>query len=62
MAGVICRVVTPKDNERYPSPLTRQDSINFYLKAFVNVNVRRSVIYLLHRLSQNCCVIKELPR
>ena len=22
--GVICRVVTPKDKERYPSPLTKQ--------------------------------------
>ena len=23
MTGVICRVVTPKDKERYPSPLTK---------------------------------------
>ena len=24
--GVICRVITPKDKERYPSPLTKQNA------------------------------------
>ena len=28
----------------------------------MNVNVRSSVIYILHRLSQNSCVITELLR
>ena len=62
MTGVICRVVTPKDKERYPSPLTRKKQYYFYLKGFINVNVRWSVIYLLHRWSQNSSVTTELLR
>ena len=27
MTGVICRIVTPKDKERYPSPFTKQGNI-----------------------------------
>ena len=26
VTGVICRVVTPKDKERYPRPLTKQNA------------------------------------
>ena len=49
MTGAICRVVTPKDKERYPSPglsiaLSCKNIIisweYFYLKGFLNVNVR----------------------
>ena len=68
MTGAICRVVTPKDKERYSSPglsialSCKTREYYFYLKGFLNVNVRWSVIYLLYRLSQYSYVITELPR
>ena len=29
MTGIICRVVTTKEKQRYPSPLTKQGNIAF---------------------------------
>ena len=34
--------------------------LKLFLNGFVNVNVRRGVIYLFHRWSQNACIIIEL--
>ena len=68
MTGAICRVVTPKDKERYPSPglsialSCKTWEYYFYLKGFLNVNVRWSIIYLWYRWSQYSYVITELPR
>ena len=60
MTGVKCSIAKPKD--KISKPLYRARQYLFYWKSFLTVNLKRSVIYLLHRLSQNNCVITELPR
>lgn len=60
MTEVKCSVAKPKDKISKPPYKARQ--YLFYWKSFLTVNLKRSVIYLLHRLSQNSCVITELPR